>query len=84
MGLSIRNPETAALARKVAHLKGKGITETLHELLQRESEALTPAPENKTVLGATEVFWERAGLTGKHTETLPKSFYDDLWGQGDD
>jgi antitoxin VapB len=36
MPLNIRNRETTALARELATLKGKGITETIHEALENE------------------------------------------------
>jgi antitoxin VapB len=38
MAFHIRNPETDRLARKVAALRGIGLTEAVHEALKRELE----------------------------------------------
>lgn len=38
MAFHIRNPETDALARKVAAAKGVGLTEAVHEALRNELE----------------------------------------------
>ncbi|APH73909.1 type II toxin-antitoxin system VapB family antitoxin [Aquibium oceanicum] len=38
MAFHIKNPETDALARKVASLKKTGLTETVHTALQHELE----------------------------------------------
>jgi hypothetical protein len=80
MGLSIRNPETVALARKLASRKGQGLTETIHQALEKEIAALDAAKADTRhpIYAATEAFHKAIGLKGT-TEPLPKSFYDDLY-----
>lgn len=44
MTILIRNAKTDALARKLAKLKGVGITEAVHGALQRELDAIDAKP----------------------------------------
>lgn len=44
MTILIRNAETDALARKLAKLKGVGITEAVHDALRRELDAIDAKP----------------------------------------
>lgn len=83
MPLSIRNKETVALAREVAVLKGKGLTETIHEALEKERHAATAgadappdAERRMTALRAIQdevASWPRTGLKAD------KAFFDSLY-----
>ena len=83
MPLSIRNPRTVALARDVAALKGKGITETIHEALAREMDlAGAKAHADRGVemrlarlraIQSRVAAWPRTGLKAD------KEFFDSLY-----
>jgi hypothetical protein len=82
MGLSIRNPETVALAKKLAQRKGRGITETIHHALEQEAERLDQDAAFVSVdplIAATRRAREQLGFAGRQTEALPKAFFDSLW-----
>ena len=81
MALHVRDPETDALVRKLAQRKGLGITETIREAVRKE----LAEDENKLSL------WERTADIRARIAAYPdtglkadKTFFDDLWGQGDD
>ncbi len=79
LGLSIRNPETVALARKLANLKGQGLTETIHNALDLALIEHDKAPRARrmSAFNATDKFHRAVGLKAA-TEELPKQFFDDL------
>lgn len=81
MAFHIRNPETDRLARKVAALRGVGLTEAVHEALQRELEREQGKPSSVEV--ALE-FVKRFQAQRDPEKSLPadKAFYDSL--SGDD
>ena len=45
MAFHIRNPETDALARKVAAVKGTGLTQAVHDALEHELEREQGKPD---------------------------------------
>lgn len=81
MAFHIRNPETDRLARKVAALRGVGLTEAVHEALQRalERETRQPPLEERIL-----EFGKKLRAQGDPNRGLPvdKAFYDAL--SGDD
>lgn len=81
MAFHIRNPETDRLARKVAALRGVGLTEAVHEALKRELErdSLQPPLEERIL-----DFGRRLRAEGDPDRGRPadKTFYDSL--SGDD
>jgi hypothetical protein len=82
LGLSIRNPETVALARKLANLKGQGLTETIHQALNRalaehdKMVAKHMTPEQATVLALEAL--RQFPATGPDAD---KAYFDDMWSQ---
>jgi len=81
MAFHIRNPETDRLARRVAALKGIGLTEAVHDALKREFDRETRQPPlEERILD----FGHRLRAQGDPTRGLPadKAFYDTL--SGDD
>ena len=48
MALSIRNPETEALARDVARIMGTSITEAITESLRERAKALAPLRQKQS------------------------------------
>jgi antitoxin VapB len=81
MAFHIRNPETDRLARKVAALRGIGITEAVHEALARELERESG---RGTLEDRILEFGRKLRAGGKPQQGLPadKAFYDAL--SGDD
>jgi len=81
MAFHIRNPETDRLARKVAALRGVGLTEAVHEALKRELER--ERAKSSSVEIALE-FVKRFQTQRDPKKSLPadKAFYDSL--SGDD
>ncbi|MBX3566719.1 MAG: type II toxin-antitoxin system VapB family antitoxin [Rhizobiaceae bacterium] len=45
MAFHIKNPQTDALARKVAAMRGVGLTEAVHQALERELECQQPGKD---------------------------------------
>ena len=81
MAFHIRNPETDRLARKVAALKGVGLTEAVHEALKREFERESG---RGTLENRILEFGRNLRAQGEPQRGLPadKAFYDAL--SGDD
>jgi antitoxin VapB len=79
MAFHIKNPETDALARKVAKAKGVGLTEAVHEALARElaHELAKPAKADLAVQ-----FCRNLRQLGNSADGQPadKAFFDDLSG----
>lgn len=81
MAFHIRNPETDRLARRVARLKGTGLTEAVHAALENELARETSAPS----LADRFAEFSRDLRARSHPERgLPadKAFFDSL--SGDD
>jgi hypothetical protein len=81
MGMSIRNAETVAKIRKLAALKGVGLTEAIDAAVDREIARLSENAPDRThpIYAATEKAQKALGFFGKTTEPLPKSFFDELY-----
>ncbi|WP_274629929.1 type II toxin-antitoxin system VapB family antitoxin [Arvimicrobium flavum] len=78
MAFHIRNPETDALARKVATLKGMGLTEAVHAALENELERTSHQP---SLFEKSRKFAERLRATGRPELGKPadKDFIDSLY-----
>lgn len=81
MAFHIRNPETDRLARKVAALKGIGLTEAVHEALAQQ---LAREEAKSTSVDIALEFVKRFKAERDPEKSLPanKAFYDSL--SGDD
>lgn len=81
MAFHIRNPETDALARKVAAVKGVGLTEAVHEALRHELERAAPEQD---LIEASHAFARRLRQLGNPERGLPadKEFIDSLYEDG--
>ncbi|MBL8578674.1 MAG: type II toxin-antitoxin system VapB family antitoxin [Mesorhizobium sp.] len=78
MAFHIKNTETDALARKVAALKGIGLTEAVHTALKNELER----EQNKPSLVEQSIeFARRMRAKGDPSKGLPadKAFIDSLY-----
>lgn len=78
MAFHIRNPETDALARKVASAKGVGITEAVHQALRNEliREAAKPSIVERGLNFARELRRRTHPELGKPAD---KEFIDSLY-----
>jgi antitoxin VapB len=78
MTILIKNPETDALARKVAKLKGVGLTQAVHAALERELDAIDARP---SFVERGLAFAERLRKQGNPELGLPvdKAFIDSLY-----
>jgi hypothetical protein len=80
MPLSIRNPETTALARELAARTGKTVTATIHDALERENARLGDnpklRPETQAFLNELHARMRAAGDTGVK---IDKAFFDSLY-----
>lgn len=78
MAFHIRNPETDALARKVAAVKGVGLTEAVHEALQHE---LTREMKESSIVERGLRFAEELRKRSHPERGLPadKAFIDSLY-----
>jgi antitoxin VapB len=79
MGISIRNPEVEALARKLADRRGTTMTEAIAHALRKDLEATpseTPLWERLEALAQ-----ETMAMAGPNGRALTKDEIDDLWGQ---
>lgn len=81
MAFHIRNPETDRLARKVAALRGVGLTEAVHEALEQQLAREQAKPSSVEI--ALE-FVKRFEAERDPEKGLPtdKAFYDSLSGDG--
>ncbi|MDR6293660.1 MULTISPECIES: type II toxin-antitoxin system VapB family antitoxin [Inquilinus] len=79
MAFHIKNPDTDALARKVAKAKGVGLTEAVHEALERElaHELAKPRKADLAVQFCRNL--RALGNPGKG-QPADKAFFDDLSG----
>ncbi|KPH80697.1 type II toxin-antitoxin system VapB family antitoxin [Bosea vaviloviae] len=78
MGISIKNDEVEALARKLASKHGKGLTEIVHEALREKAEREAAEP----------TLWEKLAPLRARVAAMPsrgpvpdRAFYDELNGE---
>lgn len=78
MGISIKNDEVVALARRLASKHGKGLTEIVHEALREKAEREAAEP----------TLWEKLAPLRAKLAAMPnvgpipdKAFYDELSGE---
>ncbi|MBN9244977.1 MAG: type II toxin-antitoxin system VapB family antitoxin [Mesorhizobium sp.] len=78
MAFHIRNPETDALARRVAALKKVGLTEAVHEALLKELEREEGKP---SLVEISATFARRLRSMGDPSKGLPadKAYIDSLY-----
>ncbi len=79
MAFHIKNPDTDALARRVAKLKGVGLTEAVHEALRNEL-ARQRAQPSKAELAVAFCRALRARGEPERGQPANKAFFDDLNG----
>jgi antitoxin VapB len=88
MALNIKSPETERLAREVAALTGESITEAVRkglELRLAEAIAERQATAARKLAAIRDIQEQvRAKLGGQTLEPIPKSVYDEMWGEADD
>ncbi len=78
MAFHVRDPATDAVVRKLARMKGKTLTETIREAVEREYAAISAIPpliERLQTIQAEFQTMRRPG--GKPAD---KAFFDDLCG----
>lgn len=78
MAFHIRNPETEALARKVAALRNSGLTEAVHTALRHELERAQAAP-SLVETGLRFCRALRARTQPRHGKPADKAFRDSLY-----
>ncbi|MDQ6434998.1 type II toxin-antitoxin system VapB family antitoxin [Mesorhizobium sp. LHD-90] len=78
MAFHIRNPQTEALARKVAATKGVGLTEAVHEALANE---LKREAGKESLADFTKAFVRELKAKGDPSRARPadKAFIDSLY-----
>ena len=78
MAFHIKNPETDALARRVAAIRKVGLTEAVHDALQRELERKLNEP---SLLEKSIAFARELRAKGDPAKALPvdKAFIDSLY-----
>jgi antitoxin VapB len=78
MAFHIRNPETDALARRVATLKKVGLTEAVHEALRKELEREEKRP---SLVEISATFARKLRAMGDSTQAKPadKAYIDSLY-----
>lgn len=75
MAFSVRDPETDQAVRTLARMKGKGLTETIREAVEKEIErARAEVPLMERVRAIQEEYASRP-LTGEQAD---KAFFDSL------
>jgi antitoxin VapB len=79
MPLSIRNARTVALAREIAAIKGIGITETIHDALEKQRAELTALPKTADLAEATRRIVNEFKKDGRTGLTADKAFFDSLY-----
>lgn len=81
MVLHVRDAETDAKARELARLKGVSITEAVGEALDQ---ALKTERSRLPLWQRTADIRARVASYARTGETVDKSFYDELSGEGDE
>lgn len=79
MAFHIRNEETDALARRLARLRGVGLTEAVHDALRRELGRLEEEPA-ASELAVRFCRALRARADPRQGRPVDKRFYDELSG----
>ena len=79
MAFHIKNPETDRLARKVAAVRGVGLTEAVHAALEHELEREEAQP---SLVDKIAEFRKKLLARGNRKKGKPanKAFYDELSG----
>ncbi len=79
MGISIRDPEVADLARRLADLRGTNMTEAIAHALRAELKR----ERDKRPLGERlrQLADETVAMAGPNLREVTKEEIDDLWGQ---
>jgi antitoxin VapB len=79
VGLSIRDPEVAELARSLARLRGTNMTEAIaHALKEEVKREREKQPLEERLRRLAE---ETVAMAGPNPREVTKDEIDDLWGQ---
>lgn len=78
MGISIKNEEVEALARRLASRHGKGLTEIVHDALREKAAREAAEPTLWEKLAPIHAELAKAGSTGLVAD---KAFYDEINGE---
>ncbi len=79
MGISIRDPEVADLARRLARLRGTNMTEAIAHALKAE---LKRERDKRPLIERLEALAdETVAMAGPNRRDVTKEEIDDLWGQ---
>lgn len=79
MGISIRDPEVADLARRLARLRGTNMTEAIAHALKAE---LKRERDKRPLIERLEALAdETVAMAGPNPREVTKEEIDDLWGQ---
>ncbi|HEY1414208.1 MAG TPA: type II toxin-antitoxin system VapB family antitoxin [Rhodopila sp.] len=79
MAFHIRDAATDSAVRKLARLKGKSLTETVREAVEREYAAISQAPKLIERLRSVQADFQALKRPGGRP--ADKAFFDDLSGQ---
>jgi len=77
MAFHVRDQATDAAVRRLARLKGKTLTETIREAVEREYEELRGAPPLLERLASLQAEFQAMKRPGGRP--ADKAFFDDLW-----
>lgn len=79
MGISIRDPEVARLARELAELRGTNMTEAIAAALRAALGAVRSTPSLGERL--EKLAQQTAAMAGPNPREMSKDEIDELWGQ---
>ena len=79
MAFHVRDAATDAAVRKLARLKGKTLTETIREAVEREYTSLSAIPPLTERLQAVQAQFQALKQAGG--QAADKAFFDELSGQ---
>jgi antitoxin VapB len=79
MAFHIRDPATDSAVRRLAHLKGKTLTETVREAVEREYAALSETPALIDRLRSIQA--QLQALKQPGGRPADKAYFDELSGQ---
>jgi antitoxin VapB len=79
MAFHVRDAATDSAVRKLARLKGKSLTETIREAVEREYAAISQTPRLTERLRSVQADFQALKRTGG--QPADKAFFDDLSGQ---
>ena len=80
MGISIKNDEVVALARRLASKHGKGLTEIVHEARREKAEREAAEPTLWEKIAPLREELRRAGRTGLKAD---RAFFDEINGESE-